>query len=211
MDYNREKLARQLVDEFRAARSDVERMAEQDRKNTLENLAPGQTVPKEIGTLLDKGIRDMAFESIYAHRDAMLEAIDAELKNLDAAMAEAPSPEAAAYVAVIAARDDLTMNEYESAMAAYGGNHAAAKAIYAAAVRSGLHVYSTTPLDEYRAALSQAQKMVVGSVGFAEIVGMSDARAEFFAQTLAGVVSGELADGGELSFMGALLKGHRVV
>lgn len=212
MNFNRQKLATKLANELRTAREDAERFANADRENTLANLKPGETVPGNVGTLLDKGIRDMAEQSIYAHRTAMLEAIDAEIENLNAAMAEAPSTDAAAYVAVIASRDDLTQGEYESAMAAYGTNHAAAKAIKAAAHRSGLYVSAYSPLEEYRAALAQAREMVIKNVTLFGIMGMSEGRAEFTAQTLAGIVLGETdGDGANVAFMSKLFGGHRVV
>ena len=95
----------------------------------------------------------MANGAVYSARDRALDHIGKALESREADMTRPPSAEALGYITSIAARDNLSADEVNAALSKYGNNHTAAKAIYAAAVRSG-HKYIDTTTETAKAVSS---------------------------------------------------------
>lgn len=118
-----QETAREVYDAVIKARDDTMELAEEEHGALVASLAPGDVYPKYDGVIKTDAYKNKARNGVYVDAMKKVDALlDAARKAVDAAMTEAPDPEAAAFVSVFTQRERASEEEIRLALERYGGN-----------------------------------------------------------------------------------------
>ena len=146
---NRKKIGDSLTGLLKGTRGKYAAVQERDR---IEQARAGAETIRTKGFAF-KELEAEARGIVEAARNEAYALLDAEIDAAGGALVEAPCADAANYAAAISARDDMTADEVQAALAKYK-DHASQRAIRAAARRSGLTQYAgATDAETYLADL----------------------------------------------------------
>ena len=173
---NRKTISCKLTDLLADTRAEYKRLQERDR---MEQARAGATTIRKPFAF--KEIKEEADGIVHAAGGKALSVIDAELERAGGALVESPTTEAANYVATIAARDNLTVDEVRAALSKYR-DHSSQKAIKAAAKRSGIMDFgNTTEAEVYIDDLRHLREDVDKTFTTFSFADMSDGKASIIA------------------------------
>lgn len=118
------------------------------QKDRIDAVTAGATELPSKG-FIDKANEQAAVQGILGIKYDLLDFLNEQKEAVKDKLTEPPSTKAAAYIAAISGRSDLTIEEVEAALDRYT-DHATQHAVYAAAKRSGMnHYYGKTDAEIY--------------------------------------------------------------
>lgn len=126
--FDKKKTAREICGILEKLVEDAKKLREDDYAEYLAGVKPGETV-QPMGLLRSPDSK-RELRAVAAAAAARVDAAcDAALRDMGDEMAEAPSQDAAAYLASLRGRKRVTRTEMEAAFRNYGGNWSAYRAL----------------------------------------------------------------------------------
>lgn len=126
--FNKKEIAGQLYGVLGHLMGDVDEIAEDDYKQYLAGVQPGEVV-RPRGKLATEDGRKRLFARAQRSRDRIAELCDKAEREMGDEMAQAPSAEAISYLESLRGRAHVTRAEMEAAFRRYGDNWSCYRAL----------------------------------------------------------------------------------
>lgn len=137
MNVNIEEIRTKLKDNYRELRKEYDREIEASYKRKVEATQPGQPAPERGLTSDERSAFNLRVAEYRTRADSILGVAAGELRR---EVTAAPTPEAAAYIGLLAKREHVSKMEIDAAVAVYGTNFACHEMIREAAQRNDMYI-----------------------------------------------------------------------
>ena len=133
-----------LADEYRR---EYDHLHQASYNHYLKGMKPGETIP--AGKAFYDNVHEGSFHTVCTDlREKAGRYIADALKDLKAQAAEAPTPEALAAVQMVAMRKNITEQDINRLMEAYGSNPITYTTLQDIAAQHDIHGYNNSPIYE---------------------------------------------------------------